>query len=87
MNPRRFYRITEVAKMLGVEPHTLRYWQTRFPGKVLPSRGRGKQRVYSSRDVAVLAVIRDLTRVEGYTLRGVARLLRRQSPSESVAAE
>jgi DNA-binding transcriptional MerR regulator len=71
----RYYRIGEVAALLGETQHTLRYWEDAFSWWVRPTRTAKGQRVYSARHVAALAVVKRLTRVEGLTLRGARRVM------------
>lgn len=67
--------IGEVADELGVEQHVLRFWETKF-SQVKPMKRAGGRRYYRPEDVKLLAQIRDLLRGEGYTIKGVQRLLK-----------
>lgn len=75
-----FYRIGEVAQIVGVEVHVLRYWETEFPS-VRPMRSRKGQRVYSRRDVELLLEIRRLLKVERLTVEGARKRLSGERPS------
>jgi transposase-like protein len=69
---RRYFRIGEVADLLGVRPHVLRYWETEFR-ELKPGKSRHGQRLYRRRDVEILVTIRRLLHGERYTiLRGDA---------------
>ncbi|MCW2246126.1 DNA-binding transcriptional MerR regulator [Azospirillum fermentarium] len=70
-----FRTISEVATDLDVPQHVLRFWETRFP-QIRPLKRGGGRRYYRPEDVALLRVIQRLLYKEGYTIRGVQRLLR-----------
>jgi len=70
-----FRTISEVATALEVPQHVLRFWETRFP-QVKPLKRGGGRRYYRPEDVALLQDIRRLLYNEGYTIKGVQRLLR-----------
>jgi DNA-binding transcriptional MerR regulator len=69
-----YFRIGEVAELVGVEPHVLRYWEREFR-TIRPTKSRRGQRVYSRRDVETLARIRALLYDEGFTIAGAKRKL------------
>jgi len=69
----RSYRITEVARMLGEKPHVLRYWEQEF--RIHTTRSTRGQRVYSEHEVARLSYVRQLLRVELFTIAGAKRQL------------
>jgi DNA-binding transcriptional MerR regulator len=71
-----FFRIGEVAELVGVEPHVLRYWEREFR-TVRPSKSAKGQRVYSRRDVESLLRVRDLLYREGFTIAGAKKRLAR----------
>jgi DNA-binding transcriptional MerR regulator len=82
MGPRRveksaaaFRTISEVAEELDVPQHVLRFWETRFP-PVRPLKRGGGRRYYRPEDIDLLRRIRDLLYDQGYTIKGVQRLLR-----------
>jgi DNA-binding transcriptional MerR regulator len=56
-----YYRIGEVAQIVGVQPHVLRYWETEFR-TIRPQKSSKGQRVYSRRDVEKLLRVKDLLR-------------------------
>lgn len=76
-----FRTIGELAAEIGRPQHILRYWETRFP-QLRPLTRAGKRRYYRSEDVALVRRIHALLEHEGYTIRGVQRLL--ASESEAV---
>ncbi len=69
-----YYSISEVSEYTGVEPHVLRYWETKFT-KLRPKRVGGNQRKYSRTDLEVLFQIIDLLYTQGYTLEGAEKKL------------
>lgn len=70
-----YFRIGEVAKRVGVEPHVLRYWESEFRS-VRPQKSSRGQRVYSRRDVETLLKVRELLYEQGYTIAGARKKLR-----------
>ena len=73
--PGAFRTISEVAADLNVPQHVLRFWETKF-AQVRPLKRGGGRRYYRPEDVALLRTIRDLLYDEGYTIRGVQKVLR-----------
>jgi DNA-binding transcriptional MerR regulator len=69
-----FRTISEVAAELGLPQHILRYWETRFP-QLRPLQRAGNRRYYRPADVALARRIDRLLNQEGYTMRGVQKLL------------
>ena len=70
--------IGEVAALLRLQPHVLRFWETKFK-QIAPLKRSGGRRYYRREDVRLLFQIRDLLYVEGYTLRGAQKALRRST--------
>jgi DNA-binding transcriptional MerR regulator len=70
-----YYRIGEVAGIVGVEPHVLRYWETEFRS-VRPQKSAKGQRIYSRRDVETLLKVKDLLYAHKFTIAGAKRKLR-----------
>lgn len=70
-----FRTITEVADLLDVQQHVLRFWETKFT-QIKPMKRAGGRRYYRPEDVKLLEVIRRLLHQEGFTIRGVQKLLR-----------
>ncbi|MFD1330660.1 MerR family transcriptional regulator [Methylopila musalis] len=75
--PDAFRTISEVADDLGVPQHVLRFWETRFP-QIKPIKRGGNRRYYRPNDVDLLRGVKHLLYGEGYTIRGVQRILREQ---------
>ena len=70
-----YFKIGEVAKLVGVKPYVLRYWETEF-SVVRPGKTRSRHRLYRRRDVETLLEIRRLLYGERYTIEGAKRRLR-----------
>ncbi|MEK9753095.1 MAG: MerR family transcriptional regulator [Rhodospirillaceae bacterium] len=90
-----FRTISEVAEELDLPQHVLRFWETKF-SKLRPLKRGGGRRYYRPEDVALLRHIRGLLYDEGYTIKGVQKLLRQggmakddlmQREAETVVAE
>jgi DNA-binding transcriptional MerR regulator len=75
--PNAFRIISEVASELDVPQHVLRFWESRF-SQIRPMKRGGGRRYYRPDDIDLLRGIRHLLYSEGYTIRGVQRLLREQ---------
>ena len=91
-DPEAFRTIGELSDELGVAQHILRYWETKFP-QLRPLQRAGNRRYYRPADVALARRIHHLLSNEGYTVRGVQKLLRDQPraavptpPAESPSA-
>jgi DNA-binding transcriptional MerR regulator len=69
----------EVSEELELPPHVLRFWESKFP-EIKPLKRRGGRRYYRPEDVDLLRQIRQLLYQEGYTIRGVQKLLREGGP-------
>jgi DNA-binding transcriptional MerR regulator len=70
-----FRTISEVASALDLPQHVLRFWESKFTA-IKPMKRGGGRRYYRPEDVALLTRIRDLLHNEGYTIKGVQKLLR-----------
>ena len=70
-----FRTISEVAVELDVPQHVLRFWETKFP-QIRPLKRGGGRRYYRPEDLLLLRRIRDLLYGDGYTIKGVQKLLR-----------
>ena len=79
-----FFRIGEVARAVGVEPHVLRYWEREFRG-IRPQKSARGQRVYSKRDLDLLVQVRELLYAQGFTIAGAKKKLSRSG--KALAAE
>lgn len=88
--PGALLTIGELSEQLGVAQHILRYWETKFP-QLRPMQRAGNRRYYRPADVELARRISRLLGEEGYTVRGVQKLLRDkgadQAESTATAAE
>jgi DNA-binding transcriptional MerR regulator len=69
--------ISEVAEGMDLPQHVLRFWETRFP-QIKPLKRGGGRRYYRPEDIELLAAIKRLLYGEGYTIKGVQKLLKEQ---------
>jgi DNA-binding transcriptional MerR regulator len=81
-----FFRIGEVAGLVGVEPHVLRYWEREFR-TIRPTKSAKGQRVYSRKDVENLLRVRDLLYRDGFTIAGAKKKLQRGDEAAPEPAE
>jgi DNA-binding transcriptional MerR regulator len=82
-----YFRIGEVAALLGVEPYVLRYWETEFPSLAPKKSGTG-HRLYRRKDVELLLKIKHLLYEKRYTIEGARQsLLNESKGSKSKAPE
>src|SRR3989337_3339845 len=72
-----FRTIGEVADELDVPKHVLRFWESKFP-QIRPMKRGGGRRYYRPEDMELLRGIRHLLHAEGYTIKGVQKILREQ---------
>ena len=85
-SPEALKTIGELSQELGVAQHILRYWETRFP-QLKPMQRAGNRRYYRPADVELTRRIHRLLNVEGYTVRGVQKLLREKgAPAQTITA-
>ena len=78
-----FRTISEVADDLDVQQHVLRFWETKF-SQIRPLKRGGGRRYYRPEDVALLKTIHNLLYTEGYTIKGVQKLLKEQGKGKLV---
>ena len=78
-SPDAFRTISEVADDLDLPQHVLRFWETRFP-QIKPLKRGGGRRYYRPDDVVLLRGIRHLLYGQGYTIKGVQRILKEEGP-------
>ena len=83
-SPDAFRTISEVAEELDLPQHVLRFWETRFT-QIKPLKRGGGRRYYRPEDVDLLKGIRQLLYDEGYTIRGLQRILKEQGNKFVVA--
>jgi DNA-binding transcriptional MerR regulator len=81
-----FRTIGELAGELGIPQHILRYWETRFP-QLRPLQRAGNRRYYRPEDVTLARRIHSLLNQEGYTIRGVQRVLEGKSAEPEPVAQ
>lgn len=74
-SPDAFRTISEAAEELDVPQHVLRFWETRF-SQIKPMKRAGGRRYYRPADIELLKGIRSLLYKEGYTIRGVQKILK-----------
>jgi DNA-binding transcriptional MerR regulator len=77
-----FLKIGEVAKLIGVKPHVLRYWESEFPS-LRPKKNPSGQRIYAREDVEAIVEIKNLLYNERYTISGAKQMLARQEEALS----
>ncbi|MFC1533904.1 MerR family transcriptional regulator [Thermodesulfobacteriota bacterium] len=79
---KRYFRIGEVSRIIGVEPYVLRYWESEF-SQIRPSRADSNQRTYQRRDLEIIMEIKRLLYDEKMTIEGARNKLKRHSKGES----
>lgn len=82
--PDAFRTIGEVAKLLGIRQHVLRYWEDQFP-MLRPVKRSGGRRYYRPEDVRLVQKIDRLVHGEGYTLRGAKQAIEAEGKAAKVA--
>ena len=78
-DPDAFRTISEVSTDLGLPQHVLRFWETKF-SQIKPMKRGGGRRYYRPDDVALLRGVQYLLYSEGYTIKGVQRILKERGP-------
>ncbi|MBX3028011.1 MerR family transcriptional regulator [bacterium] len=81
-----YFKIGEVAKIVGVKPYVLRYWETEF-SMIRPGKTRSQHRLYRRRDVEALLEIKRLLHNERYTIEGAKRRLKSLSRTAPAGPE
>lgn len=71
-----YYSIREICELLNEEQHTLRYWEKEF-AELKPKKNRGGNRIYSSKDLLIIKLIKKLLREEKLSLKGAKEQLSR----------
>lgn len=82
-----YYKIGEVAEIVGVKPHVLRYWETEF-NTLRPSKSKSKHRLYRRKDLDTLLEIKRLLHQERFTIEGARKYLKtlgKESPTAKAA--
>jgi len=83
-SPDAFRTISEAAGELDLPQHVLRFWETRF-AQIKPLKRGGGRRYYRPDDVWLLKGIRHLLYDQGFTIKGVQRILREEGPAYAIA--
>ncbi len=78
---KRYFRIGEASRIIGVEPYVLRYWESEFP-QVRPARADSNQRTYQREDLENLLTVKKLLYEEKMTIEGAKRRLRQEKGSK-----
>ena len=77
-----YFKIGEVSKIADVAPHVLRFWESEF--KILsPNKSKGKQRVYTRRDVDLVLSIKELLKDDKFTIEGAKKKIKEVVRKES----
>jgi DNA-binding transcriptional MerR regulator len=83
-SPTAFRTISEVADDLALPQHVLRFWESKFPQQIKPLKRGGGRRYYRPDDIKIIHDIKDLLYNQGFTIRGVQKLMR-ENNTTSVA--
>ncbi len=81
-NKKKYYSISEVCKITGLEPHILRYWESEF-GQLRPKKNRAGNRAYRSKDIELIGTIKNLLYEEKFTIQGARKRLASSSGSNN----
>ncbi len=81
---KKYYRIGEVSRITGVEPHVLRYWESEFP-QIKPRRV-ARQRLFRQKDLETVKRIHHLLHNEGFTINGAKKQLIKEQRRQKTAA-
>ena len=83
---KKYFRIGEVSRIIGVRPYVLRYWESEFP-QIRPHRADSKQRTYQKRDLEVILEIKKLLYEEKLTIEGARRKLKGKRSEKQVPVD
>ena len=87
---KRYFRIGEVSRIIGVEPYVLRYWESEFP-QIRPLRADSNQRTYQKKDLEIIFEVKKLLYEEKLTIEGAKQRLKdrlgRDTPPDMWFAE
>jgi DNA-binding transcriptional MerR regulator len=81
---KKFFRIGEVSRIIGVEPYVLRYWESEFP-QIRPVRADTNQRTYQKKDLELILEIKRLLYEEKLTIEGARQRLKQKKERAAVA--
>ena len=82
---KRYFRIGEVSRLVGVKPYVLRYWESQF-SNLRPKRADSRQRVYRREDIEILGAIKKLLYEERLTIEGAKTRLKAIKKGDETAA-
>ena len=85
-SPEAFRTISEVSKDLSLPQHVLRFWETKF-NQIKPIKRGGGRRYYRPEDVRLLEGIKSLLYNDGYTIRGVQKVIREHGTKQIIAKQ
>ncbi|MBN1831235.1 MAG: MerR family transcriptional regulator [Deltaproteobacteria bacterium] len=83
---KKYFRIGEVSRIIGVRPYVLRYWESEFP-QIRPHRADSKQRTYQKKDLEVIFGIKKLLYEEKLTIEGARRRLKAMKSEKRVSGD
>ena len=83
---RRFFRIGDASRIVGVEPYVLRYWESEFP-QIKPRRADSNQRTYQREDLETLLEIKHLLYEEKMTIEGAKRRIQKGRQKKPAAVD
>jgi DNA-binding transcriptional MerR regulator len=81
---KKFFRIGEVSRIIGVEPYVLRYWESEFP-QIRPVRADTNQRTYQKKDLELILEIKRLLYEEKLTIEGARQRLKQKKEKPTIA--
>ena len=81
-----FRSIAEVTEDLGIAPHVLRFWETKF-SQIKPMKTKSSRRYYRPDDVAILELIKELLYERRYTIEGVQKLFKNRTAKDILGTE
>lgn len=81
-----FRSIAEVTEDLGIAPHVLRFWETKF-SQIKPMKTKSSRRYYRPDDVELLSLIKELLYERRYTIEGVQKLFKNRSLKDILGTE
>ena len=81
---KRYYKISEVSALTGLESHVLRFWEGEFPA-IRPKRTDSGQRMYRQKDIDAIFEIKRLLHDERYTIKGAKKMLGARSAGKEIS--
>lgn len=81
-----YFKIGEVAQLVGVKPHVLRYWESEFK-TLQPVKSRSNQRLYRREDIEQALLIKSLLYQQGFTVSGARQKLKSRQPEVELPTE